>query len=94
MGAYICPICGYEGLNAPPKDQFGCPTYEICPCCGFEFGFDDDSEGLSYQDYRDKWLKAGAPWFSRVEPRPDNLDLVAQLKRIGVQIYPPGGNQD
>ena len=46
MQKNICPVCGYSHLKEGPCDEFGCSTYEICPCCGFEFGFDDDSEGI------------------------------------------------
>ena len=38
---HMCPVCGYIGLNEQPYDDNGCPSYEICSCCGFEFGFDD-----------------------------------------------------
>ena len=43
--AYICPVCGYDRLPAPPRDGQGSPTYVICPCCGFESGYDDDAKG-------------------------------------------------
>lgn len=82
----ICPICGYPHLKEGPYDEFGCSTFEICPCCGFEFGFDDDSEGYSYDSYREKWIKQGAPWFSdNIENKPypwDEAALRQQLSNI------------
>lgn len=63
----ICPVCGFPHLEEGPYDEFGYSTYEICPCCGFEFGFDDYSEGVSYEAYRKKWIEQGFTWFSNNE---------------------------
>lgn len=38
---YICPVCGFKGLTEPAYDDQGNHSYEICSCCGFQFGFDD-----------------------------------------------------
>ncbi|QIW78371.1 hypothetical protein [Bacillus tequilensis] len=32
---HTCQGCGFKGLTKPPYD------HEICPCCDFQFGFDD-----------------------------------------------------
>ena len=37
----ICPVCGYGELHEPAYDRFGCASFEICPCCGIEFGLED-----------------------------------------------------
>ena len=60
----ICPVCGYDNLSDVPYDVFGCPTYVICPCCGFEFGFDDESERQSFEEYRKRWIAEGFPFFN------------------------------
>lgn len=40
---YHCPACGFE-LNGPPWRGED-PSWNICPCCGIEFGYDEyDSE--------------------------------------------------
>lgn len=78
---YICPICGYPELKEPPYDSYGGPSYEICPCCGFEFGFDDGSGGISYDDYRKKWIETGARWFTK-NLKPKNWKYEEQLKNI------------
>lgn len=82
---YVCPVCGYEGLDEPPKSEDDSHSYEICPCCGFEFGFDDESEGHSYQSYRRNWVVEGARWFIE-EKRPENWNLKDQLRKIGVDL--------
>ncbi|PRX41429.1 hypothetical protein CLV97_10638 [Planifilum fimeticola] len=82
--SHLCPVCGYDGLEAPPYDAKGNPSHEICSCCGFEFGYDDQSQGDSFSDYRKKWLAEGAKWFDPA-CKPENWSLKEQLKRIGIQ---------
>lgn len=78
---YICPVCGYDKLSEPPYDKFGDPSYEICPCCGFEFGYDDLNLGFDYKTYRGIWIGNGAKWFSE-EEKPNEWDLERQLHNI------------
>lgn len=42
---YTCPVCGFKGLKEAPYGSNKEPSYEICPNCGVEFGFDDRKEG-------------------------------------------------
>lgn len=75
---YICPVCGYDGLEEPPYDEIG----GICPCCGVEFGFDDlDFKNLTFDTVREKWLKDGAEWFDN-KAKPKNWNLEKQLKNL------------
>jgi hypothetical protein len=85
--AHICPVCGYDGLEEPPYDDKGNPSHEICSCCGFEFGYDDESEGFSFSAYRNKWLSEGAEWFNPAH-KPAVCSLEEQLRRFGVNGYP------
>ncbi|MAZ31723.1 MAG: hypothetical protein CMO06_01005 [Thalassospira sp.] len=73
----FCPICAYDDLSAPPYDQHNCPSYEICPCCGNEFGYDDAS--LSHEDLRIKWISEGMHWWSTTQPAPKQWNPVLQL---------------
>jgi len=57
---YTCPVCFYPEMPDPPKD------YHICPCCGTEFGNDD--EDYSSEELRNLWVHAGTPWFFGVAP--------------------------
>lgn len=81
MANNMCPVCGFPGLLEPAYNADGAPSYEICPCCGFEFGFDDLSEGVSHADYREKWIAEGAQWFDP-EQKPADWDLQAQLANL------------
>lgn len=57
---YRCPVCLFPKLPYPPAD------YHICPCCGIEFGNDD--EDLTHAQLRELWVASGAPWFFREPP--------------------------
>ncbi|MGA9668031.1 MAG: hypothetical protein WBQ94_02420 [Terracidiphilus sp.] len=57
---YTCPVCYYTGMQDPPRD------YNICECCGTEFGNDD--EALSHEELRARWIESGARWFFRSAP--------------------------
>jgi hypothetical protein len=58
--AYVCPVCGYPDLNEPVYDSFGCASYNICPCSGTEFGYDDST--VAHSDLREKWVSEGMKW--------------------------------
>jgi len=57
---FTCPTCYYTGLQEPPAN------YNICECCGTEFGVDDELH--SYEELRSRWINLGAPWFFRTPP--------------------------
>jgi hypothetical protein len=57
---FTCPVCYYDRLEDPPAD------YNICECCGTEFGLDDD--GRSWEELRAEWLGSGARWFFEQPP--------------------------
>lgn len=78
---YICPICGYDKLDESPYDETGEPSFEICPCCGIEFGCDLENFHISENEYRKKWLSKGGIWFDPCE-QPEEWDLELQLKNI------------
>jgi len=67
----------------PPRD------YNICPCCGIEYGLEDAFE--TYDELRDEWLLAGGPWFSEAKPyvRPANWNAWEQLDLAGYKYNVP-----
>ena len=82
MNKNLCSVCGFDGLKEKSIDRNN-PSYEICPCCGFEFGFDDQLKKENYQSYREKWIKNGAEWFIKIQ-KPKNWDLKKQLSNISI----------
>lgn len=82
MTTFICPVCGYDGLYSPPRSSSGGASYEICPCCGFQFGVSDDDEGFTYDQWRKRWVDNGMDWYSSSRPKPNGWDPKQQLQRI------------
>ncbi|MFC1645955.1 hypothetical protein ACFL2Y_02120 [Candidatus Omnitrophota bacterium] len=81
---HICHVCGFDGLKEPPYNKANEPSYEICPCCGFEFGFDSQqskNKEEDYKSYRDEWFKNGAKWFI-LQAKPKDWQLYKQLENI------------
>jgi hypothetical protein len=70
-----------RGLNPPYRLQFGMPSYDVCACCGFEFGNDDDpgtAAPISFDEYFDEWLSQGCKWFDE-RMKPLNWSLAEQM---------------
>lgn len=58
MTVYTCPVCGCAELEEEPTPT----SYEICPQCGVEFGYDDAN--TLYDVLREGWIAAGRPFWS------------------------------
>jgi hypothetical protein len=71
---YLCPVCGYREMPDPPED------YNICPCCGTEFGYTD--AGVTLEELRAKWLSHDAPWFSALIPPPIGWSAEKALRQL------------
>jgi hypothetical protein len=67
----ICPVCGYAGLEFPPKN------FSICACCGTEFGYDDRM--LTHAELTEAWINGGFRWFDVDEQKPQGWNPYNQL---------------
>jgi len=76
----VCRVCGAKQPEPPWGDDGLTPSYEICDCCGVEFGYEDMNIN-ALKRYREKWLKKGAVWFNDKE-KPAEWSLDEQLKNI------------
>lgn len=76
---FRCRVCGYLSGTPPWGDDGKCPTYEICPCCGVEYGYEDSSV-IGVKRYREQWVASGGKWQDAKE-KPENWSLENQLKR-------------
>lgn len=83
----MCPVCGFELWFLPWSDE--CPSDEMCPCCGIQFGLDDvidlDDVSLStrmtyYAQVRSRWIDGGMLWRGSVTNKPKNWDPRKQLR--------------
>ena len=79
--SFMCPICGYYGPVEPPS-AMGLPSYEICVCCGFQFGVTDLDRGFGVLAWRALWIAKGMQWRSSFSPPPVGWDPVKQLRRV------------
>ncbi|MDP9904612.1 rubredoxin [Arthrobacter bambusae] len=93
---YFCPVCGYPDLDEPPYLENEIPSYNICPCCGVEFGFADggrQGEALQYWilKTRNTWIRQGMCWRSSSESPPANWDPSSQLENLRQDKGPVAG---
>ncbi len=80
---YICPVCGYEELEESPYDKYGCSSFEICPCCGIEFGYHDSN--MSNDQLRQKWIDTGMNWHSTTDNHPKDWNPNIQIGKFSRQ---------
>jgi hypothetical protein len=73
---HTCPVCWFATLQYPATD------YNICPCCGTEFGNDDAI--FSWEELRERWIVSGMPWFFGQPPQYWNAQ--AQLLAAGYGV--------
>jgi hypothetical protein len=81
-----CPLCGYPGLDRPAYDEYGCSSFDICACCGVQFGYDDSR--TPHLELRRRWLARGAPWHYARDPPPAGWSPIEQLKEAGLPVPP------
>ena len=79
---YMCPVCGFDGLDEPPYSPAGYGLFEICPSCGFQYGVSDDNNGISFHEWREDWIDQGMPWSSKGIPAPKGWNPEAQLLEL------------
>jgi len=73
---FTCPVCFYG--NMPDAAE----PYNICPCCGTEFGNDD--EDRTHVQLREYWISSGAKWF--FQEAPETWNPWFQLMKAGVSL--------
>ena len=78
---FTCPVCGWPNLSERPRSSSsGGGSYEICPSCNFEFGYDDDDQGWTDEAWRHRWISQGMPWDQLGKrPPPEGWDPQKQL---------------
>lgn len=71
-------------MAAPVDSDDYHPSVDICPCCGFQRGFDYLAEGVTYEALREKWIAGGCKWWSPTHEAPPGWDPKLQLQRLSV----------
>lgn len=75
-----CRACGFDHGGPTWEDAGHTPTFEICSCCGAEFGYEDCTREAAMA-YRVNWLARGAPWFNE-RKKPSGWSLTEQLRQV------------
>lgn len=81
-----CRVCGLPQATPPWGADGRTPSFDICPCCGTEFGYEDTTTAAILEQRR-KWLASGAKWFSPKQ-KPAIWNLHAQLAAIPAPYRP------
>jgi hypothetical protein len=95
---YFCPVCGYPELDEPPYLENEAGSYNICPCCYVEFGFDDGGRhGEDLQNWilktRNTWNNQGMRWKSPWTNPPEHWDPLSQLENLKQDRGPTAGRE-
>ena len=78
-----------EGAEPPYRHTLGKASYDVCPCCTFEFGLDDEYQlgtaGDSFQQYLADWIAEGCAWLTPSD-KPEGWTLEQQLADAGIPM--------
>jgi|GEM_PF-1932010 len=78
---HICRVCGLDyGPDNLTWWGDGDASFEICSCCGVEFGI-QDTHLMGVRPYRLDWLKRDELWFEPSK-KPEQWDVFEQMKNI------------
>jgi hypothetical protein len=92
---YTCPVCGWplneEAWSYHAASDSWNPSWDICPCCGTEFGYQDFVPGgdqielrKEHKRLRRQWIAEGYPWHSSLVTSSSDWDPVVQLQNAGL----------
>lgn len=77
---YVCRVCGLRQDEPPWGADGSTPSFDICNCCGTEFGY-EDATIAAIKKTRAKWLTKSGTWFEP-KAKPENWELEMQMKHI------------
>lgn len=88
---YICPVCGWDKIEEFPNN-----TFEICPCCGTEYGVADNGyqDIASWEFLRQIWIENGYRWWSNMQNPPEDWQPLKQLKNAKKLFLPQGKSNE
>ena len=77
---YRCRVCGLLQEDPPWGWDGNTPSFEICDCCGTEFGY-EDATPVGVARKRKTWLADPGAWF-RPQAKPAGWDASEQLSHV------------
>jgi len=82
----ICPVCGYDSLDALVVNDEPYFDGSVCPSCGTEFSYTDAE--TTHEQLRQRWIhEKQAQWWSRFTP-PQPLVADHATKQHQLPLYP------
>jgi hypothetical protein len=86
-GDVVCPVCGFlADLDLPWDPDSGFASFDICPCCKTQYGWDDAvSKDAPTGAVAERWKKLRDMWLTQVG---SDEEALAQLKNLGISIPP------
>ena len=85
FGEFTCPVCGFVGLDEPPRVG-NTMSEEICLCCLFQFGVTDRIRSVMPSAYRGVWVAVGMPWRGISRSAPAGWDPLVQVTTIPAKV--------
>lgn len=82
--AFNCRVCGFDQGVEPWGEDGETPSFDICCCCGVQFGYEDCKE-IGVREFRQEWINNGAKWFTPKD-KPQDWSLEEQMKGIPDQF--------
>jgi ribosome-binding protein aMBF1 (putative translation factor) len=61
-------------------------SLEVCPSCNFQFGYHDDDQHITHEQWRQKWIAEGMVWDKGRTKPPPNWNSRQQLLNIGIKV--------
>jgi hypothetical protein len=77
---HACRVCGRHHEDKPWGGDGASPTFDICDCCGVEFGY-EDSTLEAVKKYRAAWIAEGCTWF-RPKDKPSGWTWEQQSQNV------------
>lgn len=77
---YPCPVCNYMFDQWSKPETLISDSFDICPCCGVEFGVDDRK--LSHKELGWQWIENGSAWFDDIIKPPADWSPIKQYNAI------------
>jgi hypothetical protein len=79
-GNLFCRVCGYRSEEPTWGDDGQTPSFEFCPCCGVQHGYEDATD-IAVKNFRKKWIAAGAKW-DDIGSKQEDWSLETQLQNV------------
>jgi hypothetical protein len=77
---YVCRICGLLQNEATWGEDKKTPSFDICNCCGSEFGY-EDCQLSAVRSNRERWMQKGCLW-NKPKFKPETWSIEEQLAQI------------